>query len=72
MEHSVKDSGAFARENTRWPDGNQNADFSFLYDFASARMEVVDEYLSVLTGNTEGVENMEDAGNNGMELQPAP
>lgn len=84
LEHSVKDSGAFARENTRWPDGNQNTDFSFLYDFASARMEVVDAYLSALTGNTdniqdtanaenaEGAKNMEDAGNNGMELQPAP
>lgn len=84
LEHCVKDSGAFARESTRWPNGNQNADFSFLYEFASARMGMVDEYLSALTQNadnsqdtahvenTEGFKSPEDAVGNGMQLQPAP
>lgn len=50
LEHQVKDSGAFAREDARWSDGNQNEDFSFLYDFAITRMKVVDAYISGLTG----------------------
>ena len=46
----------FARENARWPNGNQNEDFSFLYDFALARMKVVDEWIAKLsgTGNDNG------------------
>lgn len=51
LEERIKDSGAFARENARWPNGNQNADFSFLYDFALARMEAVDEYVAGLSRN---------------------
>lgn len=50
LEHQIKDSGAFAREDARWPNGNQNEDFSFIYDFAAARMQVVDAYISDLTG----------------------
>ncbi|MBP3460003.1 MAG: CotH kinase family protein [Lachnospiraceae bacterium] len=50
LEHQVKDSGAFAREDARWQNGNQNEDFSFLYDFAITRMKVVDAYISGLTG----------------------
>lgn len=50
LEHQVKDSGAFAREDVRWPDGNQDEDFSFIYDFAMARMQAVDDYVSRLTG----------------------
>lgn len=50
LEHRVKDSGAFAREDARWPDGNQDEDFSFLYDFAMARMRAVDAYVGSLTG----------------------
>lgn len=50
LEHQVKDSGAFAREDARWSDGNQDEDFSFLYDFAITRMKVVDAYISGLTG----------------------
>lgn len=48
LEHRVKDSGAFARENARWADGNQNWDFSFLYNFAEERMEVMDAYINSL------------------------
>lgn len=50
LEHRVKDSGAFAREAERWPEGNQNEDFSFIYDFAGARMQAVDAYIKELTG----------------------
>lgn len=50
LEHKVKDSGAFAREAARWPEGNQNEDFGFLYDFAEKRMQAVDAYISELTG----------------------
>lgn len=49
LEHRVKDSGAFAREAARWPSGNQNEDFSFLYDFALKRMKALDEYIDRLT-----------------------
>lgn len=49
LEHSVKDSGAFAREDARWPNGNQDADFSFLYEFAAQRMQELDRYISELT-----------------------
>lgn len=45
LEHQVKDSGALAREDARWPGGNQDEDFSFLYDFAIDRMKIVDEYM---------------------------
>lgn len=45
LEHKVKDSGAFLRENARWPDGNQDEDFSFLYHFAIERMKVIDEEM---------------------------
>lgn len=48
LEHRIKDSGAFARENARWPDGNQNGDFGFLYEFAGKRMEVMDAYIDSL------------------------
>lgn len=48
LEHRIKDSGAFARENARWPEGNQNEDFGFLYEFAGERMEVVDDYINSL------------------------
>ena len=48
LEHQVKDSGAFTRENIRWPDGNQNEDFGFLYVFARERMEVIDDYIDSL------------------------
>lgn len=50
LEHRIKDSGAFAREAERWSDGNQNGDFGSLYDFAGARMQAVDAYISGLTG----------------------
>lgn len=50
LEHRIKDSGAFAREDARWENGNQDEDFSFLYDFAITRMKVVDAYISGLTG----------------------
>ena len=53
LEWQIKGSGAFARENARWPDGNQNEDFSFLYDFALARMKAVDEYIAELSGSKE-------------------
>lgn len=48
LEHQIKDSGAFAREDRRWPDGNQNEDFSFLSEFAVARMQAVDAYMAQL------------------------
>ncbi|MBQ8189460.1 MAG: CotH kinase family protein [Lachnospiraceae bacterium] len=48
LEHCVKDSGAFARESKRWPEGNQNEDFSFLYDFAAERMKAMDVYMTQL------------------------
>lgn len=48
LEHRVKDSGAFNRENIRWPDGSQDEDFSFLYEFAGERMEVIDDYIDSL------------------------
>lgn len=48
LEHQVKDSGAFAREDRRWPDGNQNEDFSFLSEFAVERMQAVDAYMTEL------------------------
>lgn len=49
LEHRVKDSGAFARESARWANGNQNEDFSFLYDFARERMKALDKYINELT-----------------------
>lgn len=63
LEYRIKYSGAFARENARWPDGNQNEDFSFLYEFALTRVKVVDEYVAELsgTGNDSG------SGNDGAE-----
>ncbi len=48
LEHQIKDSGAFAREDRRWPDGNQNEDFSFLSEFAVERMQAVDAYMTEL------------------------
>ncbi len=48
LEHQVKDSGAFLRESERWPGGNQDEDFSFLYDFAVERMKAVDAYIRAL------------------------
>lgn len=50
LEHRVKDSGAFAREAARWQNGNQDGDFSFLYEFAKERMKELDSYISALTG----------------------
>lgn len=65
LEQRVKNSGAFARENARWPNGNQNEDFSFLYDFALARMKVVDEWIAKLSGtgndNGSGIDGAWDA-----------
>lgn len=49
LEHKVKDSGAFLRECARWPGGNQDEDFSFLYDFAVERMKAVDAYINTLS-----------------------
>ncbi len=49
LEHKVKDSGAFLRESARWPGGNQDEDFSFLYDFAVERMKAVDAYINTLS-----------------------
>lgn len=54
LERRIKSSGAFARENARWPDGNQSGDFRFLYDFALARMKAVDEYVAELSGTGAG------------------
>ena len=48
LEHQIKDSGAFAREDQRWPEGNQNEDFSFLSEFAVMRMQAVDAYMTEL------------------------
>ena len=48
LEHQIKDSGAFAREDRRWPEGNQNEDFSFLSEFAVMRMQAVDAYMTEL------------------------
>lgn len=48
LEHQIKDSGAFARECNRWPAGNQNEDFTFIYDFARGRMQAVDMYMNSL------------------------
>lgn len=54
LEQRIKNSGAFLRECARWPEGNQNEDFSFLYDFALARMRAVDEYVAGLTDGGNG------------------
>ena len=42
--------GEIYDEAARWPEGNQNEDFGFLYDFAEKRMQAVDAYISELTG----------------------
>jgi hypothetical protein len=49
LEHQIKASGAFAREDARWPEGNQEEDFSFLYDFAAERMKVIDGYIDEIS-----------------------
>lgn len=51
LEHQVKDSGAFAREDARWPDGNQNEDFRFLYTFTQERMAAVDAYMEGISAD---------------------
>ncbi|MBE5870310.1 MAG: hypothetical protein E7294_03465 [Lachnospiraceae bacterium] len=43
LERFVKDSGAFAREKERFPEGNCREDFSMLYDYAKKRLQFVDE-----------------------------
>ncbi len=48
LEHQVKDSGAFAREELRWPNGNESQDFSLLYEFATKRLQFVDERVDRL------------------------
>ena len=48
LEHRVKDSGAFAREAARYPNGNQREDFSYIYDFAIQRLSYVDSYVDEL------------------------
>lgn len=48
LEHRVKDSGAFAREAARYPNGNQREDFSYIYDFAIQRLSYVDGYVDEL------------------------
>lgn len=50
LEKQVKDSGAFAREAARWPEGNQDGNFAFLYDFAIKRMAFLDAYMDELVG----------------------
>ncbi len=49
-EHKVKDSGAFAREMKRYPNGNADEDFDHLYDFATDRETFVDELVKGITG----------------------
>lgn len=53
LEHRIKDSGAFAREQARWPQGNEQEDFSFLYEFALQRMQVVDDYIAQLLADAQ-------------------
>ena len=48
LEHKVKDSGAFKREDARYPNGNQKEDFSYIYDFAVNRLAYVDGYVEEL------------------------
>lgn len=48
LEHKIKDSGAFLREDARYPNGNQKEDFSYMYDFAKERMAYVDGYVEEL------------------------
>lgn len=48
LEHKVKDSGAFKREDARYPNGNQKEDFSYIYDFAVKRLAYVDGYVEEL------------------------
>lgn len=45
LEHTLMDSGAFAREMERWPSGNADPDLSFLRSFAEKRPEYLDAYL---------------------------
>lgn len=67
LEMRIKNSGAFLRESERWPDGNQNEDFSFLYEFAFARMKVVDEYVAGLSNGREGAGTDSGASGNAAE-----
>lgn len=48
LEGYVKESGAFTREQNRWPDGNADADFSVLKKYATDRLGFVDEYIEQL------------------------
>ncbi|MCH5279954.1 MAG: CotH kinase family protein [Lachnospiraceae bacterium] len=50
LERQVKDSGAFSREAARWPEGNQDQNFAFLYDFTIKRMAFLDAYMEELAG----------------------
>lgn len=49
LEHQVKASGAFSREDVRYPNGNQKADFSYMYDFALERLAWLDQYVDEMT-----------------------
>lgn len=52
LEKQVKDSGAFAREAARWPNGNMNPDFSFIYEYTEKRMTFLDAYMEELVADT--------------------
>ena len=50
LVHQIKDSGAYARNETRWPESNSGQDFELFKRLAAYRMKILDYYFD---GNLE-------------------
>lgn len=48
LEKTVKESGAYIREKTRWPGGRYEEDFTGMKEFTKERLAYVDEYIEGL------------------------
>ena len=45
LDHEIRDSGAFARDKERWPEGVHAEDCRLLLKYAKERMSFLDEAL---------------------------
>ena len=45
LDHIIRDSGAYVRDQERWPEGSYTNDTAVVMNFAKKRMEYLDEAL---------------------------
>ena len=45
LDHTIRESGAYARDQERWPEGSYAEDTEVVMNFAKTRMEYLDTAL---------------------------